>query len=120
MTTTTFEARYVRAFPEPAELERYEALHPGFTATLLSNWEAQSRHRMTLEDRVIRGDIRRSNLGLALGTAVILFTIACGTFLIAIGRDTAGLAALVTALVALVGAMAYGTWQRNKRREKQG
>lgn len=119
VTTATFEARYVRAFPEPEELERYEALHPGFAATLLSNWEAQSNHRMALEDRVIRGDIRRSNLGLVLGTAVVLFTVGCGTFLIAIGRDAAGLAAIVTALGGLVAAMAYGTYQRNKRRDKQ-
>jgi uncharacterized membrane protein len=119
--TTTLQARYASAFPPASELERYEALQPGFADRLLANWEAQGRHRMDLESRVIAGDMRRADLGLVGGFVIVLATIACGTYLIATGKDAAGLTAVITALVGLVGAFAYGTYRRGRERGgKQG
>ena len=69
-----------------------------------------------MESVAIRNDARNSFLGPILG-AVVAVTIMIGAFtVIALGESTVGIAAIVTAIVALAGVFVYGSESRRRER----
>jgi uncharacterized membrane protein len=81
------------------------------------NWaEDQSRHRMTLESRVVHSDILRSWAGLVSAFVITMTTIIFGGSLVYLGHDAAGVGLATTGIVGLAGTFIYGT--SSQRRER--
>lgn len=102
--------------PPPQILEHYNQIVPGCAEKIISQWENQVKHRQDLEKQVIKSDIRQSYYGATLGFIIAISAIGAGTFLAYIGRPTEGIAAIITALVGLVGVYGWGSYQRRKER----
>lgn len=102
--------------PPPQILNNYDQIVPGSAERIISLWESQVRHRQELEKKAIGSDIKQSYYGAALGFIIAIFAIGAGTFLAYIGQPTEGLAAIITALVGLVGVYGWGSYQRRKER----
>jgi len=76
--------------------------------------ETQHDHRLTIEDDVVNSNIAAQKLGTILGFIVAMAAIIGGIFLAYIGRETSGLTAIITALVALAGVFVYGKSEQKK------
>ena len=87
---------------------------------LIDMAKKQSQHRREMENVVIRGDNRRSLIGLIFGFVITLVSIGTGAFLIYTGHDIAGIIFAGTPIISIVTAFIYGTKERSKERmEKQ-
>lgn len=114
--TTTIEQQFSGPLPHPQILAQYDKIIPGCANKIISAWEEQAKHRQDLERKVISADIRQSYLGLFLGFIIAIAAIGAGTFLAYIGRPAEGIAAIISALVGLIGAYGWGSYQRRKER----
>ena len=81
--------------------------------------ERQAAHRMTLESRVVDGDIKRANWGLGAGFFVALVGLIVSYLLVDRGNAAAGVALGAVDLVGLVGAFIYGTVSRRSERQQR-
>jgi len=95
--------------PPPQTLEGYEMLVPGAADRILKLAETQTAHRIDMESTVIRGDSKRSYLGLIAGFALSTMVIAGGIYLIAIGHDWAGVGLVGLNLTGLAAVFVYGS-----------
>lgn len=102
--------------PHPQILDQYDKIVPGSANKIISSWEVQVQHRQELEKKVIASDILHSYIGSALGFIIAMSAIIAGTFLAYIGRPTEGIAAIITALIGLITAFGWGSYQRKKER----
>lgn len=102
--------------PPPQILEHYNQIVPGCAEKIIVQWETQVKHRQDLEKKAIGSDIKQSYYGATLGFIIAMSAIGAGTFLAYIGRPTEGLAAIITAVVGLVGVYGWGSYQRRKER----
>lgn len=81
--------------------------------------ERQAEHRMDLETRVVKADIRRSNAGLAAGFVVAGSFLVAACVLVISGHEIAGAVIGGIDIVGLVSAFVYGTIsRRGERRER--
>ena len=102
--------------PHPQVLDQYDKIVPGSAEKIISLWEIQIQHRQELEKKAITSDIRQAYFGAILGFTIAMSAIGAGTFLAYIGRPTEGIAAIISALVGLVGVYGWGSYQRRKER----
>lgn len=107
---------YRGPLPPVEVLRDLDQLVPGAAERSLTLFEEQARHRMDLERRVVLSDIVQSRLGLGASFALAIGTIAGSMYLIATGHSLEGLGTIITTIVALVGAFAYGTKSRKDER----
>ena len=63
----TVSQSYSGPVPPPAVLREYDQIVPGAAARILAQAEAQTQHRIKLEDKVTTSDICRSYWGLGIG-----------------------------------------------------
>lgn len=105
--------------PPPDILIQYNEAVPDAAERIISMAERQSSHRMTLEDRVTKADIRRSNAGLIAGFVVALAGLAVAFFLIDRGHSVAGMTIGGIDLGGLVTVFVYGTVSRRSERDKR-
>jgi uncharacterized membrane protein len=110
-------SRFQGPLPPPQVLDHYDKIIPGSAERIISMWENQVRHRQELEMKVIASDIKQSHFGSILGFIIAMSAIGSGTFLAYIGRPTEGIAAIISALVGLVGVYGWGSYQRRKERD---
>lgn len=110
--------------PDADSLAAYERVQTGLAERIvrmaekpLEMAQEQQTHRIALETKVVRSDIRRSWAGLIVGGVIVAGVIIAGIVLTVQGRTTAGLASILTPLGGLVGVFVY-TDQR-KRRERR-
>src|SRR5437660_1660952 len=89
---------YSGPVPAPWILEAYEKLDPGRAAKLFDRADIQADHRMDLEKRVVRSDIRRSWGGLASATVLSLCGFGIAVYALYLGHAAAG-AAIATAVI---------------------
>lgn len=115
-TIAKVEASFQGPLPPPQILDHYDQIVPGSAERIICLWEEQVRHRQRLEVDVITSDIRQSYFGATLGFIIAMSAIGSGTFLAYIGRPTEGIAAIITALIGLVGTYGWGSYQRRKER----
>ena len=108
--------QFMGPIPSPQDLARYEAIIPGLGDRLISRFEKQSDHRMSMEKEVTRADAKRANWGLIAGFAVALATIGSSTLCIMNGHDWPGTVLGGGALVSLVGTFVYGSNSRRQER----
>ncbi len=117
------EAHY-GPLPPADMLGDYDARFPGLAERIIRMAEAplemaqsQLAHRQNLERKVIGSDIRARWAGLAAGLIVCIFAIGVGGWLVNRGRSVEGLAAIIAALGAPLGAFIYS---ERRRREELG
>lgn len=88
---------------------------------LLTIFENQAEHRMTLEEAVILGDVRRANWGLGLSFIFGVLVLLAAVLLILKGHDTVGTGMIIVEFIGYGSALVYTTMtRRNERREKMG
>lgn len=105
--------------PPPDELERYERLCPGLTKILLEQFQAQSNHRIKMEEAAVESGIRASRLGQVLGFVISLVVITGGFALIFLDKNIIGISAVIGALASLAGVFIYGTKSRREERARK-
>lgn len=111
---------YNSPLPPPEIIAGYEEILPGSADRILRMTEEQGKHRRELEKLVIKGDIRRSNIGLLLASIVTTIIIGCATYLALNNREATASVMVGTTIVALSANFIYGTVARkNERAEKQ-
>lgn len=105
-------------------LQEYESGSPGLAERIvrmaelpLEMAQSQLRHRQELEKRVLTSDIRSRWAGLASGLFLCVLAVVAGAWLIYEGRSVEGLAAIIGALGAPLGAFVYS--EKRRRAELQ-
>lgn len=115
------ESMFSGPLPPPEVLAGYDEIVPGMAERLLVKFEKQADHRMSLEKRVIDGDVRRSWAGLLLGFTFGVALLVASVYMIANGFAVAGIIVIATELVAIAVALIYSTeTRRRERQRKQG
>jgi uncharacterized membrane protein len=105
--------------PPPEALERYNQVLPGAAERIIAMAESQHDHRQHLESTVITEGVKAQRLGTILGFVVAMTTILGGMFLMYMGKESTGLASVITALAALVGVFIYGKREEQSDRKKK-
>lgn len=100
--------------PAPQTLERYNLIVPGAAERIIVMAEKQQDHRQNLERMVVESNTQSQTQGLWLGFILAIVVVISGAFLIYLGHDVYGLAAIITALASLVGVFIYGKYQQKK------
>jgi uncharacterized membrane protein len=78
--------------------------------------ERQSAHRESLEAQVVAGNIAGQTRGSIFAFILCLVAIIGGFALLFTGRNTVGLASIISSLAALASAFIYGKYQQSKER----
>jgi uncharacterized membrane protein len=100
--------------PSPQLLERYDVIVPGAAERIIVMAEKQLEHRQDLERMVVASNTQSQTQGLWLGFILAMVVVVSGAFLIYHGHDVYGLAAIISALAALVGVFVYGKYRQKK------
>lgn len=103
--------------PPPDALREFNEIVPGSAERIFDMAEKQLDHRLRMEETVVRGDSRRSYLGLIAGFMLSATLIAGGVFLVVNGHDWAGGLLVGVNILGLAGAFVYGTHSRRAERE---
>lgn len=110
-------AQYASPIPPPEVMEHYEAILPGSTDRILKMAEAQSAHRIGIENTVLGADSRRADKGLYAGTAIGLAGMIAVLVGFVTGHSVAPLVLAFGTLATLTGVFVYGTQDRRRERE---
>jgi uncharacterized membrane protein len=105
--------------PPPALLEKYNEIIPNGAERILAMAEKQSAHREYLEKRVVDGNVSNQTRGSYFGFTISLVAILGGVWLIAHGKSTEGLVAIITSLGGLVSVFFYSKYQQKKERTQK-
>lgn len=76
--------------PHPKILADYKKVLPQAPERIISMAERQQNHRINMEESLIKGDIKRADLGLRFGFALYLLLFASGIYFIATGNQLPG------------------------------
>lgn len=118
LVQSTMEA-FSGPLPPPATLAQYNDVVPNGAERIMAMAERQQEHRHQIENRAIRGNIFDQRLGLILGFIVMMSVASAGMWCVYLGKDTAGLAALLGSVAGPVAAFIYGRKkQSDERKEK--
>lgn len=79
--------------------------------------EKQTAHRIHMEATIVRGDSKRSYLGLLAGFILSAMVIAGGIYLVQDGYEWAGTVLIGLDLIGLAGVFVYGSRVRHAARE---
>lgn len=106
--------------PAPDDLMKYEALCPGLADRIVKMAESQIAHRQSLEQISVTANAELAKLGIFSAVIISVAVIIAGAYIVSCGQSLEGLAAIVGALVSLVGVFIYGKESNKKElREKQ-
>jgi uncharacterized membrane protein len=105
--------------PPPELLEKYNDIIPEGANRIMLMAEKQQDHRMGLENRVIDGNLKQSSLGLYLGFALSLVITVVGGYLVYLGKNVGGYAALFLPLSALISIFVYTKKTQKKELEER-
>src|ERR1700680_2944887 len=103
--------------PPPSMLAQYNTVVTNGAERIMSMAEKQQAHRLDIEHRVVHGNSFDQRLGLILGFIVMMSVVATGVWCIYIGKDTAGLTALITSVGGPVVAFIYGRKKQSDERK---
>lgn len=110
---------YAGPLPHPSILEKFELILPGAADRILKQAEAQTKHRIEIEKKVVSADITKSYLGLVFGFILGLSGIGSGVYLATLGFNVFGPLLSGGSLITLVAVFIYGTRSRKQEREKR-
>ncbi len=89
--------------PAPEQLARYDEIVPGGGKMIFDEFQAQSKHRRSMERLVVTGDLIRSLLGLFCGAGIGVYMIWAGTRLLQQGHSVVGFSTIAAAVVIAAG-----------------
>lgn len=108
--------------PTVEEFGGYEAVLPGAAERIMLRAEKmadlaakQQEHRFGLENRIVDGNLKAQSEGLRIGGILSFIVLAGGIGLVAMGKPTEGLVALLVPLGILTGVFVYGKSQQPQR-----
>ncbi|MHB8501417.1 MAG: DUF2335 domain-containing protein [Candidatus Acidiferrales bacterium] len=115
----TFQIRasgvqYSGPLPHPDILIKYNDAVLNGADRIIAMAESQSAHRQRLEKAVVDSNCHAQKLGPIYGFIVCMSAIGGGVYLIQLGKQATGLAAIITALASLSVVFIYG-----KRKQEQ-
>ncbi len=116
---TAIRTEWSGPLPPPQILQRYEEIVPGAADRILKMTEKQMNHRIDLEKTVIKGDSKRSYLGLIAGFIVAISAIGGAIYLAANGHGLAGGVIGGSATVGLASVFVYGSNARRAERKQK-
>ncbi|MBI1800726.1 MAG: DUF2335 domain-containing protein, partial [Chloroflexi bacterium] len=90
--------------PPPSLLSQYEQAFPGLADRIVKMAEREQTHRHHIEDTRDEAAVTTTRMGLNRAFWLVMFISAGSVYLIATGRDTAGLILILGQLVLLAGA----------------
>ncbi|HVT44332.1 MAG TPA: DUF2335 domain-containing protein [Thermoanaerobaculia bacterium] len=93
--------------PPPEILVRYNDAVPDGAERIIKMAERNQEHRQRLEGAVVPSRAKSELRGQIFGFIIAMAAIGCGTYLIAIDKDTQGLAIVIADIIALVGLFLY-------------
>ncbi|MBK5970077.1 MULTISPECIES: DUF2335 domain-containing protein [Thiorhodovibrio] len=99
-------------FPPPAEVERFEAISPGFFDRLVAETERESAHRREVTAKLQRQDAREAFLGQLFGLIATIAAFGTVAWLAYLGHPGAAGTVGGTTIVGLVGAFVAGRKMR--------
>jgi hypothetical protein len=86
---------------------------------LLTKFEQQADHRMSLERHVIQWDVRRSNAGLVAAFVFGVAVLVAAMILILNGHESAGVASIIVEFLVYGGVFVYGSETRRRERNRK-
>ncbi len=88
---TIFAAEHFSGpLPHPKIMADYKKVLPDAPERIISMAEKQQGHRINMEESLIKGDIKRADLGLLFGFILYLLFFLSGFYFIAIGNNLPG------------------------------
>ena len=106
--------------PDPETLRSYDEIIPNGADRVMTMTENQSNHRISIEDKVITGQLKESKLGQIFGVIIGLTAIICGTICILFDHQISGTIIGGVGLTGLVSVFVIGkTMQKRDLKNKQ-
>jgi uncharacterized membrane protein len=97
---TIFAAEHFSGpLPHPKIMADYKKVLPDAPERIFNMAEKQQNHRIKLEESLIKGDIKRADLGLIFGFILFLLLFMFGFYLIATGNDLPGYILTATGII---------------------
>jgi uncharacterized membrane protein len=115
-TVTQQSVTFSGPLPHPALLAKYNEVIPDGAERIMKMAERQSAHRESLEAQVVAGNIASQARGSIFAFILCLVAIIGWFALLFTGRNTVGLASIISSLAALASAFIYGKYQQSKER----
>lgn len=103
--------------PPPEILQKYDEILPGAAERIIKMAEQQAEHRRSLEQQVIKSDIKNSKLGVLCGFFIGMGGIIGGVVVAIYGKQPlfGGILSFAS-LAVLAGVFVHGTESRRKER----
>lgn len=114
---TTEATAFSGPLPPPEILIRYNEAVPDAAERIITMAEQQSKHRIQLEEYVIRGESRRSDWGLIAGVLVVAMVLVAAGYITSLGYPWHGAGLGIADLASLVVIFVYGTERRKQERQ---
>jgi len=105
--------------PDPETLRLYNEIIPNGADRVMIMTEKQSNHRISIEEKVITGQLKESKLGQIFGLIIGLTAIICGTICILFGQPISGTIIGGIGLTSLVSAFIIGKAMQKRDLEKK-
>jgi uncharacterized membrane protein len=98
--------------PPPEALKRYDEIVPGAAERIIKMAEQQAEHRRSLEQQVIKSEIKNSKLGIYFGFTIGIVGIIGAIVVAILGKQKFGGVIGLASLASLVGVFIYGSKSR--------
>lgn len=102
--------------PHPDILKKYNEVFPSAAERIVAQAEAQTAHRIKIEEKVVQSEIVKSYLGLIFAFVIGVIGVGGGIYLAALGNLAFGGIMSGASIVTLAGSFIYGTKSRKDER----
>jgi uncharacterized membrane protein len=115
-TQVKTEFSFSGPLPPPQLLAMYNDVVANGAERILGMAERQSAHRESMEAQVVKANLALQRQGSWFAFILAFLTIGGGIFLIYLGKDGYGLAAIIAALTSLAGVFFFSRREQRKER----
>lgn len=115
----TMQQVHIGPLPAPETLREYSALIPNGAERIMAMAEKQQDHRISLEKRVIGGQIVQSNIGQFLAFFIGIAALSAATYCSVNGHEFTGVSLGLGGLTGLVTAFIQGKKRQNKNLQEK-
>lgn len=114
ITNQQYHEFYQGPLPPPNILEAYEKLYPESVKIIFSCFERQVNHRIDLENKVIKSDIKARTTGMILGFILGIISLCGALLLIYLDKKVEGFVLILIETGVLVGSFMYSKKEKIK------
>lgn len=108
--------RYTGPIPHPSTLKGYKEVDPSFPDRIVKLVENDQAHKIDLINTSVNNANKRNIMGMWFGFIIAVLSLCAGTFLIYLGKDVAGIAAI---FASLTGVLAVFIVKQTKDKDKK-